>query len=133
VEVQPADGQIRVHRLVAAVDSGQVINPDGLRNQIEGGMIQSASWTLKEQVVFNRARVTSTDWHSYPILTIAEAPQLDVVIVNRPNDPPMGAGEASQGPTSAAIANAIFAATGRRMRELPITSEKIRQSAGAKA
>jgi CO/xanthine dehydrogenase Mo-binding subunit len=114
-----------VLKLTAAVDSGQVINPDGLANQIEGGMIQAASWTLKEQVVFNRFRVTSTDWHSYPILSFAEAPRTEVIILDRPNDPPVGAGEAVMGPTAAAIANAVFAATGKRVRDLPITAERI--------
>jgi len=127
LEVHRSDARIRLLRLTAAVDSGQVINPDGLANQIEGGMIQSASWTLKEQVVFNRSRVTSTDWRSYPIITFAESPQTKVILLDRPTEPSVGAGEAAQGPVAAAIANAVFAATGKRVRDLPLTPDKILQ------
>ncbi len=125
VEVGTPAGQVRVVRAVAAVDAGQVVNPDGLRNQIEGGVIQSASWTLKEQVAFDRRRVTSRDWDTYPILRFPEAPVVDVVLRDRPDEPPLGAGEAAQGPAAAAIANAVFHATGKRVRDLPITPDKL--------
>jgi CO/xanthine dehydrogenase Mo-binding subunit len=133
VEVNPADGVVCLLRMVAAADAGQVINPDGLRNQIEGGMIQSASWTLREQVTFNRRGITSFDWHSYPIIDFSEAPSTQVIVLDRPDQPPLGAGEAAQGPTGAAIANAIFSATGRRVRDLPITPQKITRAEPANA
>lgn len=128
VDVQMPDAEIRLKRLVAAVDAGQVINPDGLRNQIEGGMIQSASQTLLEQVTFDRRRVTSRDWNTYPILRFDQAPLTEVVVLDRPELPPLGAGEAAAGPTAAAIANAVFNATGRRVRDLPLTSDRIRST-----
>ncbi|HEY8368001.1 MAG TPA: molybdopterin cofactor-binding domain-containing protein [Thermodesulfobacteriota bacterium] len=127
VEVDRASGEVRVPQIVAAVDAGQVVNPDGLVNQIEGGIVQSTSWTLKEQVTFDRQRVTSRDWNSYPILTFPEVPRVDVVVLNRPDERPLGAGEGSQAPTAAAIANAVFHATGTRVRDLPITPEKLRR------
>lgn len=114
-------GRIRVEHLFAAVDAGQAVNPDGLRNQIEGGMVQSVSWTTTEQVSFDRQRVTSVDWSTYPILTFPEAPQVDVLVLDRPEEPPLGAGEAAQGPTAAAVANALFDATGSRVRDLPLS------------
>jgi nicotinate dehydrogenase subunit B len=107
------------------VDAGLVINPDGLANQIEGGIIQSASWTTKEQVRFDRNGVTSRDWDTYPILRFSEVPLVEVAVLARPNEPPLGAGEASQGPASAAIANAVYRATGKRVRDLPITPDRL--------
>ncbi|HEX7273475.1 MAG TPA: molybdopterin cofactor-binding domain-containing protein [Casimicrobiaceae bacterium] len=120
-----AEAEIRVRRLVIAVDVGLVINPDGVANQIEGGAIQSTSWTLKEAVRFDRARVTSDNWEDYPILHCSEAPAVEVEIVSRPEQPAAGAGEAAQGPTAAAIGNAVFDALGVRIRDLPLTSERI--------
>src|SRR6185437_5204038 len=105
--VDRANGLVRVTRVVAAADAGQIINPDGLKNQIEGGIIQAASWTLKEQVQFDATRITSRDWASYPILTFNEVPEVDVVLIDHPDLPPLGAGEASSAPVAAAIANAI--------------------------
>ena len=116
---------IRVRRLTIAVDVGQVVNPDGVRNQIEGGATQATSWTLKERVRFDRRRVTSDDWESYPILLFSEAPQIDVEIVSSPGLPSVGAGEAAQGPTAAAIANAVADATGVRVRDLPLTAPAV--------
>lgn len=116
---------LRVHRLMLAVDVGQVINPDGVRNQLEGGAVQSTSWTLREQVRFDARRVTSTDWRSYPILRFSEIPAVDVELIDRPALPSLGAGEAAQGPTAAAIANALRDALGVSVRDLPITSERI--------
>jgi CO/xanthine dehydrogenase Mo-binding subunit len=120
-----AEREIRVRRLVVAVDVGQVINPDGVANQIEGGAVQATSWTLKESVRFDRTRVTSTAWEDYPILHFSEVPAVEVEIVTRPDEPAMGAGEAAQGPTAAAIGNAVFDALGVRVRDLPITAERV--------
>jgi CO/xanthine dehydrogenase Mo-binding subunit len=120
-----AEREVRVRRLVAAVDVGLVINPDGVANQIEGGAIQAASWTLKEAVRFDRTRVTSSAWEDYPILRFSEVPAVEVEIVSRPDAPWVGAGEAAQGPTAAAIANAVYDTLGVRVRDLPITPERI--------
>lgn len=120
-----AEREIRVRRLVIAVDVGEVINPDGVVNQIEGGAIQATSWTLKEAVRFDRRRVTSDSWETYPILRFSEVPAVEVEIVAHPEEQAVGAGEASQGPTAAAIANAVSDALGIRIRDLPITPERI--------
>jgi CO/xanthine dehydrogenase Mo-binding subunit len=124
-----AGREIRVHRLVVAVDVGLVVNPDGVANQIEGGAIQATSWTLKEQVRFDRTRITSAAWEDYPILRFSEVPAVEVEIVSRPDLPWVGAGEAAQGPTAAAIANAVFDALGARVRDLPLTPERIAAAA----
>jgi CO/xanthine dehydrogenase Mo-binding subunit len=126
IEVDAASGKVSVPRAWAAADSGLVINPDGLANQIEGGIIQSTSWTLREEVKFDRNGIKSRDWLTYPILTMPEAPTVEVELINRPEAPSLGAGEASQGPMVAAIANAFAAATGKRMRELPLTPERVK-------
>lgn len=126
VEVNRRNGRIRVLRAVASADSGHIVNPDGVVNQIEGGLIQSLSWTLKEEVKFDDTRVTSEDWASYPILTFSEVPPVEVVLINRPGAPFLGTGEASQGPTGAALANAVHDATGVRFRRLPLTPERVR-------
>lgn len=120
-----AESDIRVRRLTIAVDVGRVVNPDGVRNQIEGGATQSTSWTTKERVRFDRRHVTSGDWESYPILRFSEVPELDVVLVSRPDLPSVGAGEAAQGPTAAAIANAVTDAIGVRVRDLPLTYDAV--------
>ncbi len=99
-------------RVAAANDSGHMVSPDGIANQIEGGIIQSLSWTLKEEVKFDNTRVLSTDWASYPILTFSEVPPVEVVLIDRPGEPYLGTGESAQGPTGAALANAVFDATG---------------------
>jgi len=117
---------VKVERVTAAVDSGQIINTDGLTNQIEGGIIQGVSWTLKEAVKFDRQKITTRDWASYPILTFSEVPAVDVVLIDRPEQRSLGSGEASQGPTPAAIANAIFHATGARLRDLPFTPDRVK-------
>jgi CO/xanthine dehydrogenase Mo-binding subunit len=123
-EVEGA-ADIRVRRLVVAVDVGEVINPDGVANQMEGGAIQATSWTLKEAVRFDRQRITSDTWETYPILRFSEVPAVDVEIVSRPEEKAIGAGECAHGPTAAAIGNAVFAALGVRVRDLPITRERI--------
>ncbi|HKR36912.1 MAG TPA: molybdopterin cofactor-binding domain-containing protein [Steroidobacteraceae bacterium] len=119
--VDRSSGRIQLVRAVAAVDCGQAVNPDGIRNQIEGGFIQAASWTLFEAVGFDRSGITSRDWSSYPILRFSAAPHsVEVHIIDRPGQPFLGAGEGAQGPAGAAIANAVAAAAGRRIRELPL-------------
>jgi CO/xanthine dehydrogenase Mo-binding subunit len=119
------EAEVRVIRAWAAVDVGLAVNPDGVINQIEGGIIQAASMTLKEQVVFDRERVTSRSWDEYPILKFGEAPQVEVVLLNQPDQPPLGTGEGATGPTAAAIANAVAGALGARVRDLPLTRERV--------
>jgi nicotinate dehydrogenase subunit B len=126
IEVDRASGRIAVPRIYAAVDAGQIVNPDGLENQIEGGIIQSMSWTLKEQVKFDSNEISSRDWATYPILTMPEVPAVEIELIDRPNERSLGAGEASQGPAAAAIANAFAAATGKRMRDLPLTPARVK-------
>jgi len=130
VEIDRKSGRVQVPRAFAAAEPGQVINPNGLANQIEGGMIQSTSWTLHEAVRFDRNRVTSRDWSGYPILTMPEAPEISVTLHNRGGEKPVGAGEASQGPMAAAIANAFANATGHRLRDLPFTPERVQTVLG---
>jgi len=126
VEVNRTTGVVKVPRIWTSADAGQIINPDGLTNQIEGGVIQSASWTLHEQVRFDRNGILSQDWWNYPILTMPDVPKVETMLIDRPNERALGAGEAAQGPTAAAIANAFAAATGRRIRELPLTPERVK-------
>jgi nicotinate dehydrogenase subunit B len=126
VEVERASGTVRVPRVWAAVDSGLIINPDGLANQIEGGIVQSVSWTLKEAVRFNRNGILARDWASYPILTMPEAPTVEVELINRPNERPLGSGEGAQGPAVAAVANAFAHATGKRARDLPLDPARVK-------
>ncbi|MBR0964722.1 xanthine dehydrogenase family protein molybdopterin-binding subunit [Bradyrhizobium diazoefficiens] len=123
-EIEGTD-DIRVRRLTLAVDVGEAINPDGVINQIEGGAIQATSWVLKERVRFDRTGITSTSWSDYPILTFSEAPVVDVEIIHRPDIAPVGAGEAAHGPVTAAIANAVYDGLGVRVRDLPITRDRI--------
>jgi CO/xanthine dehydrogenase Mo-binding subunit len=130
VEVDRANGMVRVPRAWAAVDSGLIINPDGLTNQIEGGIVQSVSWTLKEQVRFDRDGILSRDWASYPILTMPEVPKVEIELINRPSERPLGAGEGSQGPTVAAVANAFANATGKRLRDLPLDPAHVKAALG---
>ena len=130
LEVDPESGRIKVPRAYAAADAGLIINPDGLTNQIEGGIVQSTSWTLHEQVRFDKDGILSQSWDSYPILTMREAPTVSTVLIDRPSEHSLGAGEASQGPTVAAIANAFAAATGRRIRELPLDPERVKAALG---
>jgi CO/xanthine dehydrogenase Mo-binding subunit len=120
VYVQPKEGIIKVQKMWSAIDSGEVINTDGVINQTEGGLIQSASWTLMEQVKYDAQHITSRDWVSYPIMRFNEVPEVEVVVLDQPNEKAMGAGEAAQGPASAAIANAVYKACGKRIRHLPM-------------
>ncbi len=126
VLVDRRTGKVTVTKAVAAVDAGLIVNPDGVVNQIEGGIIQSASWTLKEQIAFDRSRITTRSWADYPILTFPEIPAVEVHLINRPQERSLGTGEGSQGPTVAAIANAFAAATGRRLRDLPFTPARVK-------
>ncbi|WP_224243246.1 xanthine dehydrogenase family protein molybdopterin-binding subunit [Hyalangium gracile] len=125
VLVDPQSHAIRVVRAVLAADAGEVVNPDGLVNQLEGGLIQSLSWSLKEAVQYDAHRILSRDWSTYPILTFSEVPSVEVELIDRPGEPFLGAGEAAQGPTAAALANAVFDATGSRVRELPLTPQRL--------
>jgi CO/xanthine dehydrogenase Mo-binding subunit len=111
----------------AAVDSGEAVSPDGIRNQIEGGILQAASWTLYESVGFDRQRITSRDWSSYPIMRFSAVPEsVDVHVIDRPGQPFLGTGEAAQGPTAAAIGNAVFDAIGVRLRDIPFTASRVK-------
>jgi nicotinate dehydrogenase subunit B len=130
IELDRRTGSIRVPNVVVAADAGQVINPNGLKNQLEGGVIQSTSWTLHEAVRFDATRIVSRDWASYPILTMPEAPRVLVELIDRPDERSLGAGEASSGPTAAAIANAVAHATGARVRDLPLTPDRIKTALG---
>jgi CO/xanthine dehydrogenase Mo-binding subunit len=124
VEVKLAE-KVRLLRAVAAVDAGLVVNPDGLRNQIEGGIVQAASWTLKEQVCWTQDGIASRTWEQYPILKFDEIPEIEVLLIDRRDQPSLGAGECAAGPTAGAIANAVCHGLGVRARHLPLTAERI--------
>jgi len=130
VQVERASGGVRVKRIVVAHDCGLIINPDGVKNQIEGNVIQSLSRALKEEVQFDEQRITSVDWGTYPILTFSEVPEVEIVLINRPDQPAVGAGEPSTVTTAAAVANAIFDATGARLRRIPFTPGRVRAALG---
>ncbi|MFM0310775.1 molybdopterin-dependent oxidoreductase [Paraburkholderia sp. RL17-383-BIF-A] len=128
VSVVPETGQVILEHAEVAVDSGQIVNPDGIRNQIEGGVIQSASWTLYEQLQFDTKRIRSFDWSSYPILRFSAVPRsVNVHLIDRPGAPFLGAAEASMGPTAGALGNALFDATGKRLRDMPLAGESLRK------
>jgi nicotinate dehydrogenase subunit B len=126
VTVERTTGKINVQRVTCAHDCGLVINPDSLRNQIEGSIVQTLSRALHEEVKFDRSRVTSIDWASYPILTFPEMPAIEVALIDRPMLPPLGAGEASTAPVAAALGNAVFDATGLRLRAVPFTPARVK-------
>jgi CO/xanthine dehydrogenase Mo-binding subunit len=131
IEVDRDTGRARLVRAVAAIDSGQAVNPDGLVNQVEGAIIQSSSWTLYESVMFDETRITSIDWSTYPILRFSAVPDsIEVHIINRPGQPFLGSGETGQGPAAGALANAIADATGHRFRDLPLTRQRIKAAIG---
>jgi nicotinate dehydrogenase subunit B len=125
------EAQVRVTHLDLAVDVGMVVDLDGVINQIEGGAVQSTSWTLKEQVTFERDAITSAGWDTYPVLRFTEVPEVRVHVIDRPDQPPLGAGEAAQGPVAAAIANAVFDALGVRVRTLPLSADNITRAVNA--
>jgi CO/xanthine dehydrogenase Mo-binding subunit len=125
VSVERETGQVTLEHAEATVDSGQIVNPDGIRNQIEGGILQTSSWTLFEETRFDKERITSADWSTYPIMRFSSVPKrVEVMLIDRPGLPFLGVGEAAQGPAAAALANAIYDATGLRVRELPLLSAK---------
>jgi CO/xanthine dehydrogenase Mo-binding subunit len=126
VEVDRNTGEIRVPRIVIAHDCGQIINPDGTINQIEGQVVQTVSRTLLEQVTFDRSRVTSVDWESYPILRFPETPAVEIELINRPDQPPWGVGEPAACVVPCAISNAVFDATGVRLREVPYRPDYVK-------
>ena len=132
VAVDRSSGQVQVRRVTCAHDCGLIVNPDGLRNQVEGCVLHTLSRALHEEVKFDRSRVTSVDWASYPILRFPEAPPVEVALINHPEIPPVGAGEAATAPVAASLANAIFDATGVRLRTVPFTPARV-ESALAKA
>ncbi|MEA2760588.1 MAG: nicotinate dehydrogenase subunit [Methylobacteriaceae bacterium] len=130
-EVEHESGRVRLGRAVAAVDSGQAVNPDGIANQIQGGVVQSASWTLYESVRFEPTRILSQDWSTYPILRFGNVPEsVDVHVIDAPGQPFLGTGEAAQGPAAAAIANAVAHATGMRIRDLPLNAARVKAAIG---
>ncbi|MGE0239216.1 MAG: molybdopterin cofactor-binding domain-containing protein [Parvibaculaceae bacterium] len=131
VEIERETGRTRVVRAVAAIDSGQAVNPDGIRNQTQGGILQAISWTLYEAVTFDRTRITSIDWSSYPILRFASVPDsVEVHVIDRPGQPFLGTGEAAQGPAAAAVGNAIRNAIGKRLYDLPLTRQRVKAAMG---
>jgi CO/xanthine dehydrogenase Mo-binding subunit len=125
LRVDERSREIELAKATAVCDAGLVINPDGLKAQIEGGIVQSASWTLKEQVRISSSQIETRDWSTYPILRFDEVPEVTVHLIDRPGEKSLGVGETAQGPTAAAIANAVFHATGRRLRQLPFTPDRL--------
>lgn len=125
VAVNRSTGDISVTRVVAGQDSGQMINPEGVRHQIHGNVIQSTSRALMEEVSFDRTTVASREWGTYPVIKFPDVPKIDVLMLPRQDQPPLGVGESASVPSAAAIANAIFDATGVRFRELPLTPERV--------
>lgn len=125
VEVDKSTGKVSVKRVTLAHDCGLIVNPDGVRNQIEGNVIQGVSRTLLEEVQFEASKMTSLDWRTYPVLTFADVPEVDIVLINRPEMQPLGAGEASIVAVPAAIGNAIFDVTGVRLRDIPLTPQRV--------
>jgi CO/xanthine dehydrogenase Mo-binding subunit len=132
VGVDRATGKVTVQRVVCAHDCGLVVNPDSLKNQIEGSIIQSLSKMLFEEVKFDRSRVTSVDWAGYPVIRFPDVPTIEVALIDRPDQPLMGAGEASLPPVGGALANAIFDATGVRLRTVPFTAARVKAALAAK-
>jgi CO/xanthine dehydrogenase Mo-binding subunit len=128
VAVDRATGKIIVRRIACAHDCGLIVNPDGLRNQIEGCIVQTLSRSLHEEVTFNNATVTSVDWSTYRLLTFPEAPPIEVALIDRPDQLPVGAGEAGGAPVAAALANAVFDATGIRLRTVPFTADRMKSA-----
>src|SRR5208282_6445227 len=126
--VERKTGRVRVERFAIAHDCGLVVNPDGLRNQIEGNAIQALSRTIKERVAFNTSGVTSLDWHSYPIVRFSEVPEVTIVLIDRKHEPVLGAGEATTTVIAPAIGNAIYDAAGIRLREVPFGPGRVAEA-----
>jgi CO/xanthine dehydrogenase Mo-binding subunit len=133
VAVEHASGRIKVERVACAHDCGQIINPDGVRAQVEGSILQTLSRVLLEEVKFDRSHVLSVDWSSYPILRFSDVPKLEIDLVDRPNEPPLGAGEAACAAVGAALANAVYDAAGVRLRTVPFTPERVKAALNSKA
>ena len=133
VEIDRTTGKVRVPRFYLVQDCGQIINPDGVKSQLDGNIIQTVSRTLIEEVKWNRSMVTTLDWASYPIITFPDVPELHYDLIDRPNERPWGAGEPAAAVVPSAIANAIFDATGVRMRSVPFTPEKVKAALGSAA
>jgi CO/xanthine dehydrogenase Mo-binding subunit len=126
VLVERATGTVRVPQVAVAHDCGLIVNPDGVKNQIEGNVVQAISRALLEEVQYDASGVTSLDWAGYPIIRFSDVPErIAITLINRPDKPMVGAGEATTSPVAAAIANAIFNATGRRLRSLPFTPARV--------
>jgi nicotinate dehydrogenase subunit B len=123
------EAEVILHRAWIVADAGEVVDPDGLTAQLEGGLIQAASWALMEQVTYDSGGVTSRDWESYPIIRFNNIPKIETVLMARPGEPFLGAGEASSGPTGGAIINAIYNAIGLRLRRMPFNPDAIRSAA----
>jgi nicotinate dehydrogenase subunit B len=132
VAVDEATGAVRVRRMVVAHDCGLIVNPDGVRSQVEGNVIQALSRALKEEVRFDAGGQTTMDWEGYPLLTFSEAPELEIVLLNRPDEPSLGAGEPATVTVAAAVANAVYAATRARLRRAPFTPERVRAALAAR-
>jgi CO/xanthine dehydrogenase Mo-binding subunit len=126
VEVDRTNGDVRVTKFYVTHDCGQIINPNGVQAQIEGNIIQTLSRTMKEQLTFDRSMVTSLDWASYPILTFPEVPEIVMELIDQPNEKPWGAGEPTAALVPSAISNAVFDATGARLRSVPFKREKVK-------
>jgi CO/xanthine dehydrogenase Mo-binding subunit len=127
IAIDRDSGRIDVRRVTAAVDSGEAVSPDGIRNQVEGAIVQSLSWTTTEAVAFDAMHRTSFDWSAYPILRFPAVPlSIDVHVIDRPDAPFLGTGEAGQGPAAAALANAVADALGNRLRDMPLLPERIK-------
>ncbi len=126
VEVDRRSGAVRVKRLICAHDCGLIVNPDALRGTIQANLIQSMSRALKEEVTFNKSNVTSVDWNTYPVARWSDVPEVEIVLINHPEIAPSGAGEPSSRGTAAAINNAVFDATGTRIRRAPLTPARVK-------
>jgi CO/xanthine dehydrogenase Mo-binding subunit len=132
VEVDKRSGAIRVTRVCAGHDCGEMVNPDGVANQVQGGVLQTVSRTLKESVRWTGDRVTSVDWATYPIMNMTEAPKVEVALIDRPGTTAWGAGEPMACAIPAAIGNAVFDATGVRLRSVPFTPDKVKAALATK-
>jgi nicotinate dehydrogenase subunit B len=129
VEANRKTGDVRVKRVIISHDCGLIVNPDGLKNQIEGQVVQTVSRTLLEEVTWNRSTITSVDWATYPILKFPDVPEVDIVLINKPDQPPWGAGEPTAAVIPSAVANAIFDAIGVRVRTVPFTRDRVKAAA----
>jgi CO/xanthine dehydrogenase Mo-binding subunit len=125
VEVDKTTGQVAVQRITLAHDCGLIVNPDGLKNQIEGNILQGVSRALLEEVLFDENGVQNLDWNSYPVISYERIPEVEIVLIDRPEMPALGGGEASIVPITAAIGNAIFDAVGARLRQAPFTPQRV--------